>query len=104
MSNNEGKICTVVLNHGAELIAKVVSQDMMKVVLYRPRLLTATANGIGLMDSVAMSAEKIDGELEINLSGILYIVPTAKQLADGWTSQTSGIAIPTPATGSGLIS
>jgi hypothetical protein len=96
----KNKIVTIIMHNGAEIIGRFTKEDMMTITLYRPRLLQATQNGIGLVDGVSMSGVSPDGDFDFNKSSVMYMVETAKELAAGWTQQTSGIAVPTK---SGLI-
>jgi len=90
----EGTIVTIAMSNGAEIIGKFIKEDMMTITLYRPRLLKATQNGIGLVDGIAMSGISPTGDFSFNKSSVMYMIETVKELATGWTSQTSGIAVP----------
>jgi hypothetical protein len=46
-----------------------------------------------------MSGIEPDGNFQFAKTSVMFMIETSKELADGWTSQTSGIAIPT----SGLV-
>ena len=42
-----------------------------------------------------MTGIEVTGEFEFSKSSIAYMVETVEELANGWTQQTSGIALPT---------
>jgi hypothetical protein len=90
-----GTIVTIAMNNGMEIIGKLVSEDFGKVTLYRPRMVQATQQGVGLVSGICMTGIEPAGDFDFNRASIMFIVETAKELAAGWTQQTSGIAVPT---------
>ena len=88
-------IVTLVMTTGAEIIGRLVKDEFSTVVIYKPRLVQATQQGVGLVNGISMTGIEINEEFEFPKTSVAYIVETMKELADGWTQQTSGIALPT---------
>lgn len=90
----EGTVVTLVMINGAEIIGKLVKDDFTKITLYRPRMVQASQQGVGLVNGVCMTGKEPEGDFDFNKTGVMFMIETIKELADGWTSQTSGIALP----------
>lgn len=90
----EGTIVTLVMVNGAEIIAKFVKEDFNTVVVYRPRMVQVNQQGVGLVNGISMTGIEPDANFEFSKTSILYMIETVKELATGWTSQTSGIQLP----------
>ena len=41
-----------------------------------------------------MTGKEVDGDFDFPKHSVAYMVDTMKELADGWTTQTSGIEVP----------
>ena len=41
-----------------------------------------------------MTGKEVDGDFNFPKHSVAYMVDTMKELADGWTTQTSGIEVP----------
>ena len=91
----ENDIITLVMLNGAELIGRLVVEDMVNYTIYRPRLVQVGQQGLSLVSGVCMTGEEIKDNLQIPKNGVLFAVKTLDEIAKGWTSQTSGIALPT---------
>jgi hypothetical protein len=91
----KNKIVTLVMSNGAEIIGKYITDDFNSIIIYKPRMVQATAQGVGLVNGISMTGKEPDGNFTFPKTSVMYMIETMKELADGWTSQTSGIAIPT---------
>ena len=80
--------------NGAEIIGRFVKADENSIIVYKPRLVQATQQGVGLVNGICMTGKEVDGEFSFPKHSVAYMVDTIKELADGWTTQTSGIEVP----------
>ena len=80
--------------NGAEIIGRFVKADENSIIVYKPRLVQATQQGVGLVNGICMTGKEVDGEFSFPKHSVAYMVDTMKELADGWTTQTSGIEVP----------
>jgi hypothetical protein len=97
----ENTIVTLVMsNNAAEIIGKFIAEDFNSITLYKPRLVQATAQGVGLLNGITMTGIEPKGDFQFPKSSVMFMIETVEELAAGWTQQTSGIAVPTK---SGLI-
>ena len=83
------------MSNGAEIIGKYITDDFNNIIIYKPRMVQATTQGVGLVNGISMTGKEPDGNFTFPKTSVMYMIETMKELADGWTSQTSGIAIPT---------
>ena len=91
----ENTIVTLVMsNNGAEIIGKFIADDFNSITLYKPRLVQATAQGIGIYDGLCLTGKSPEENFDFPKTSVLYMVETVEELAKGWQSQTSGIALP----------
>ena len=90
----EDTIVTLVLTNGAEIIGKYITDDMMSYTIERPRLVQVNEKGVALVDGVCMTGDKVDGTLQFNKTCVSFVLPTMKEIATGWQTQTSGIQVP----------
>ena len=90
----ENTVVTLVMSNGAEILGKFIEEDFSMITLYKPRMLQATQQGVGLVSGICMSGIEPDGKFQFAKTSVMFMIETSKELADGWTSQTSGIAIP----------
>lgn len=87
LSPNE--IVTLKLTSGEELIAKFAEETDNFYKIEKPYVLTATANGIGMIPYlITVSIEKT---ISINKSTVCVIVPSAKESADQYIQSTTKI-------------
>ena len=91
----KNKIVTLVMSNGAEIIGKFIADDFNSITIYKPRMVQATQQGVGLVNGISMTGKEPDGNFTFPRTSVMYMIETMKELADGWTTQTSGIAIPT---------
>ena len=85
---------TLVMINGAEIIGRFVKADENSIIVYKPRLVQATQQGVGLVNGICMTGKEVEGEFSFPKHSVAYMVDTIKELADGWTTQTSGIEVP----------
>jgi len=90
----KGKIVTLVLINGAEIVGRHVQRTPDGITLNRPRMVQASPQGVGLVNGISMTGKEPDGNFDFPKTSVMYIIETMKELADGWTTQTSGIAVP----------
>jgi len=96
----EGTIVTMLFANGMEIVGKYIFEDMVNYTIYKPRLVQATQQGIGLINGVCATAKEPKGNMQFPKQNILFIAETAEEIANGWSAQTSGLSLPTK----GLIS
>jgi len=96
----ENTIITLVMNNGAEIIGKYISDDFNSITIYKPRMVQASQQGVGLVNGITMTGIEPNGDFQFPKSSVMFMIETVEELAAGWTQQTSGIAVPTK---SGLI-
>lgn len=87
-------IKTLVMINGAEIIGRLVKTDEHNITVFKPRLVQATQQGVGLVNGICMTGKEVDGDFDFPKHSVAYMVDTMKELADGWTTQTSGIEVP----------
>ena len=80
--------------NGAEIIGRLVKTDEHNITVFKPRLVQATQQGVGLVNGICMTGKEVEGEFNFPKHSVAYMVDTMKELADGWTTQTSGIEVP----------
>ena len=80
--------------NGAEIIGRLVKTDENNITVFKPRLVQATQQGVGLVNGICMTGKEVDGDFDFPKHSVAYMVDTMKELADGWTTQTSGIEVP----------
>ncbi len=86
---DQGDIISMKLISGDEIIGKYVSEDMVEFVIAKPVMLGMTQKGPAMMP-VMMTVDP-DKEFSIPKSAIMLKGVTAKEIADQYTYQTTGI-------------
>ena len=94
MDMTKGKIVTLVLVNGAEIVGRHVQRTPDGVTLNRPRMVQATPQGVGLVNGISMTGIEPKGDFTFPTNSIMYTIDTVEEIANGWTSQTSGLALP----------
>jgi len=94
MNMKENTIVTLVMSNGAEIIGKYIADDFANITVYRPRMVQASQQGLGLVNGIAMTGKEPEGNFSFPKTSVMYMVETVEELAAGWTQQTSGIAVP----------
>ncbi len=90
----KNKIVTLVMSNGAEILGKFFEEDFSTITLYKPRMLQATQQGVGLVSGICMSGIEPDGNFQFAKTSVMFMIETSKELAEGWQTQTSGIQVP----------
>jgi len=93
-------IVTIALNNGVEIIGKFIADDFNSITIYKPRMVQASQQGVGLLNGITITGIEPKGDFQFPKSSVMFMIETVEELAAGWTQQTSGIAVPTK---SGLI-
>ena len=88
------------MSNGAEIIGKFIADDFNSITIYKPRMVQASQQGVGLVNGISMTGKEPDGNFDFPKTGVMFMIETVEELAAGWTQQTSGIAVPKK---SGLI-
>ena len=88
------------MSNGAEIIGKFIADDFNSITIYKPRMVQASQQGVGLVNGISMTGKEPDGNFDFPKTGVMFMIETVEELAAGWTQQTSGIAVPPK---SGLI-
>ena len=90
----EGTIVTLVFSNGMEVVGKYVIDDMVNYTIYKPRLVQVTEKGIGFVNGICMTGQEPKSNVQFAKNGVLFVIETVEEIANGWTSQTSGLALP----------
>ena len=90
----KGTVVTLVLNNGAEIVGKFVEETFSSIVINRPKIVQVTQQGVGLVNGISMTGIEPKGNFDFAKTSVLYYIETSEEVANGWTSQTSGIALP----------
>lgn len=90
----EGTIVTLVFSNGMEVVGKYVIDDMVNYTIYKPRLIQVTEKGIGFVNGICMTGQEPKSNVQFAKNGVLFVIETVEEIANGWTSQTSGLALP----------
>ncbi len=86
-----GEVVTIKIISGAEIIAKLVDETATTYKFSKPMVVNVGAQGIALMPYVlSVDPEKT---VEISKSNACLIATTDKQFSDGYTQNTTGIAL-----------
>lgn len=91
-------IVTLVMNNGAEIIARYIEEDFNTITVYKPRMVQASPKGVGLVNGITMTGIEPNGDFQFPKSSIMFMIETVDELANGWRKQTSGLDLP-PQTG-----
>lgn len=84
-----GDIISLKIVSGEEVIGKYVSEDMAEITLSKPLMLAMTSKGPA-MTPVFMTVDP-EKEFAFNKNSIIAKGSTAKEIADQYTYQTTGI-------------
>ena len=91
----ENTIVTIKLVSGEELVGKYIIDDMVNWTIYRPRLVQANEKGVGLYDGICLTGKRPDDNIQFPKNSVSFVVETIEEIANGWTTQTTGVALPT---------
>lgn len=86
-----GEIVTMKIISGAEVLAKLVEETPTHYKISKPMVLNVTQQGMALMPYIL----SVDPEttVEMTKTNVCMIAPTEKQFSDGYTQNTTGIAL-----------
>jgi hypothetical protein len=86
-------VVTVVAVTGAEYVGKFRKSTDEAVVIGDPHIVSPVNETIQFMPTVAMTGRTNIGEVSFLKSGIILVVPTAKEVANEYTKAVSGIIL-----------
>lgn len=86
-----GEIITFKLSSGEELIAKIEDNKPLDYVVSKPMVLTATAQGIGMIPYLFTVDQTKN--IPINKSLVVVAIPTEKSYADQYIQSTTSIKL-----------
>lgn len=84
-----GDIVGFKLVNGDEVVAKVVSEDMISFTVNRPCTIVPSPQGLGLMQS--MFSSDINRDIELRKEHVMMHAPVIKQMSDHYFQTTTGI-------------
>ena len=84
-----GDTVSIKLNSGEEMIARIEAEDSTHVTVMKPLMLMATEQGMGL--APFMFTVSPEAKIKLKLNSIICIVKSAKDAADMYIKQTTGI-------------
>lgn len=84
-----GDTVSIKLNSGEEMIARIEAEDSTHVTVNKPLMLMATEQGMGL--APFMFTVNPEAKIKLKLNSIICIVKSAKDAADMYIKQTTGI-------------
>lgn len=84
-----GDTVSIKLNSGEEMIARIEAEDSTHVTVKKPLMLMATEQGMGL--APFMFTVNPEAKIKLKLNSIICIVKSAKDAADMYIKQTTGI-------------
>lgn len=89
---DQNDVVTLKLGSGEEVLGKYVSEDMMSITLSKCLMIAMTAKGPA-MAPILMTVDP-DKDLTFSKSNITVMALSDKEIANQYTTQTTGIAIP----------
>lgn len=88
---NKNDTVTLKLTSGEELVGRYVSEDFTSITLYKPMVLIANGQGIGLGPYLLTVSP--DENVKMLLSAVVTIAKTEKTMATQYVSSTTGITV-----------
>ena len=85
----ENQIYSFKLLNGDELVAKLITDDMMQYIISKPLACIFSPQGLGLTQW--MITANMDNNFEIPKHVVLSIAKTRKEISDQYTMTTTGI-------------
>ena len=92
MNIENGKVMTLKLNSGEELITKVLEKEGNYLVIQEPVSVGPGPKGMGLVPSLFTADPK--GEYRLNTDSIAMYAPTEDNVKDKYIEATTGIKVP----------
>lgn len=91
---NQNDIVTVLTPIG-EVIGRFKGESDTVFTIEKPRMLMQTQQGMGFAPGICMSADPKAEDVDIQKTQVLAVVPSVKEIADGWVQATSRIVLST---------
>jgi hypothetical protein len=88
---NKNDTVTLKLTSGEELVGRYVTEDFTSITLYKPMVLIANGQGIGLGPYLLTVSP--EDSVKFFMSSIATIAKTEKNMATQYVSSTTGISI-----------
>lgn len=85
-----GDIISIKLSNGDELIARYEADDADSITIDRPKALTMSPSGLGMIPWVFLGDV---GKVKLSRNHIFAAVPSQKDAADQYMQGTTGIAL-----------
>jgi len=85
-----GDVVSIKLSSGEEMIARLEAEDSNHVTVKKPLMLMATEQGMGF--APYMFTVNPESKIKLKINSIICIVKSAKDAADMYIKQTTGIA------------
>ena len=86
-----GDTVSIKLSSGEEMVARLEEETESKVVVYKPLMLVAQQQGMGL--APYMFTVKHDNKFYLNARNIICIAKTEKEMASKYIESTTGITV-----------
>lgn len=86
-----GDIVSVKLSSGEEMMAKLEDESGSHLTLTKPLILVAAEKGMGL--APFMFTVSPEAKVSLNINNIICVVKSAKDAADTYIQQTTGIKL-----------
>jgi hypothetical protein len=86
---DSGDIVAFKLVNGDEIVAKMISEDMISFKVNRPCTIVPSPQGLGLMQS--MFSSDINKDIELRKEHVMMHAPVIKQMSDHYFQTTTGI-------------
>jgi hypothetical protein len=89
----EGDTVSLKLSSGEEVISRLDKETDEEITLIKPMMLVVQQQGMGL--APFMFSVATDAKIKLSKSNVLCVSKTAKEIADQYTTQTTGIQMAT---------
>ena len=86
-----GDIISIKLSSGEEMIARFEDENGEVITIVKPYILIAAQNGMAL--APYMFTISPDTKVQLKINNVIFIVKSAKDAADMYIKQSTGIAI-----------
>ena len=86
-----GDTVSIKLSSGEEMVARLESETETKVTVYKPLMLVAQQQGMGL--APYMFTVKHDNKFNLNMQNIICIAKTEKEMASKYMESTTGLKV-----------
>lgn len=86
-----GDVVTMKLSSGEEIIAKLEEESTINYLVSKPRMLTATQQGIGLAPFMFTIPQ--DTNVNLNANSVMAITKSEEEFSKQYIQNTTGIAL-----------